>query len=258
MSNYADTVAGFVLQLYTDRPDLIQFGLDIDRKGTLTERWEFVESNHLDGDLSNLRLVGLANLPAPPQTAGIPPQPGGVPLVKFFVHVLDIPESAGDRTARIIIEHGSLVDFEFADPAGKAIGTIQDSVLDTAYWHCLVWNEDSTECLEWEWLEEPLPGNDSMIVYWRPYSYLDTTVVHISDGTVTVTGGYHCGDIDGSGTGPDIADLVYLVSYMFGGGPPPPALPAADCTGDGPVDVSDLVCFVQFMFAHGPAPECAG
>jgi len=32
-------------------------------------------------------------------------------------------------------------------------------------------------------------------------------------------------DIDGSGSGPDIADLVYLVDFMFSGGPPPPVCP---------------------------------
>ena len=29
------------------------------------------------------------------------------------------------------------------------------------------------------------------------------------------------GDIDGSGS-MDVADLTYLVAYLFGGGPPPP------------------------------------
>ncbi len=32
-------------------------------------------------------------------------------------------------------------------------------------------------------------------------------------------------DIDGSGSGPDIADLVYLVDYMFNDGPAPPVCP---------------------------------
>ncbi|MCK4461138.1 MAG: hypothetical protein KAW46_05005, partial [candidate division Zixibacteria bacterium] len=32
-------------------------------------------------------------------------------------------------------------------------------------------------------------------------------------------------DIDGNGSGPDIADLVYLVDYMFNEGPPPPVCP---------------------------------
>ncbi|HOP06475.1 MAG TPA: hypothetical protein PLF13_04200 [candidate division Zixibacteria bacterium] len=69
------------------------------------------------------------------------------------------------------------------------------------------------------------------------------------------------GDINGSGTGPDISDLVYLVSYMFGGGPEPAFkagddyFPQADvnCDGTGP-DISDLVYLVNYMFNNGPAP----
>ena len=63
------------------------------------------------------------------------------------------------------------------------------------------------------------------------------------------------GDINHDGSGPDIADLVYLVSFMFQGGPPPPCLLEADINGDGVgPDISDLVWLVQYMFQNGPAP----
>jgi|GEM_PF-2937447 len=65
------------------------------------------------------------------------------------------------------------------------------------------------------------------------------------------------GDIDHSGVLPlDIADLVYLVSYMFQGGPPPPCMEEADVNGDeGEVpDIADLVYLVAFMFSGGPEP----
>jgi len=62
-------------------------------------------------------------------------------------------------------------------------------------------------------------------------------------------------DIDGNGTGPDIADLVYLVNYMFGGGPPPPCMDEADVDGNGSgPDIADLVYLVAYMFQGGPAP----
>lgn len=68
-------------------------------------------------------------------------------------------------------------------------------------------------------------------------------------------------DINHDGGGPDISDLVYLVSYMFSGGPPPPCTSLveyydeADVNGDatGP-DISDLVYVVTYMFSGGPAP----
>lgn len=63
------------------------------------------------------------------------------------------------------------------------------------------------------------------------------------------------GDINGSSSGPDISDLVYLVTYMFSGGPPPPCMATADVNGSGwGPDISDLVHLTSYMFSGGPAP----
>jgi|GEM_PF-532147 len=66
-----------------------------------------------------------------------------------------------------------------------------------------------------------------------------------------------CGDVDGSGAGPDIADLVYLVAYMFSGGPEPPELSACDVDGNlGGPDIADLVYLVAYMFSGGSDLQC--
>ncbi len=63
------------------------------------------------------------------------------------------------------------------------------------------------------------------------------------------------GDIDDNADGPDIADLIYLVTYMFQDGPAPPCLPAADIDGvGGEPDITDLIHLVGFMFQEGPPP----
>lgn len=64
------------------------------------------------------------------------------------------------------------------------------------------------------------------------------------------------GDVDHSNSDPDISDLVYLVTYMFSGGPPPPCMEEADINGDGSTapDISDLVYLVSYMFSGGPPP----
>lgn len=64
------------------------------------------------------------------------------------------------------------------------------------------------------------------------------------------------GDINHSGSGPDIADLVYLVAYMFSGGAEPPCMEEANVNNDGsPVpDIADLVYLVNYMFGGGPPP----
>ena len=61
----------------------------------------------------------------------------------------------------------------------------------------------------------------------------------------------------------DISDLVYIVDYMFTGGPAPPCWAEAnvDCSDDGDgvegpedIDISDLVHLVDYMFNQGPPP----
>lgn len=62
-------------------------------------------------------------------------------------------------------------------------------------------------------------------------------------------------DIDHNGSGPDIADLVYLVNYMFNGGAEPPCMEEADVDGSGTgPDIADLVYLVNYMFNGGPPP----
>ncbi len=66
-----------------------------------------------------------------------------------------------------------------------------------------------------------------------------------------------CGDIDNSGDGPDISDLIYLVDWMFTAGPAPENWAAADVDGSGGyADIEDVVYLVDYMFNGGPAPTC--
>ncbi|HOP06207.1 MAG TPA: putative Ig domain-containing protein [candidate division Zixibacteria bacterium] len=67
-----------------------------------------------------------------------------------------------------------------------------------------------------------------------------------------------CGDVDGNGQGPDIADLVYLVTFMFQSGPEPPDMSLVDIDGSGTgPDIADLVYLVTYMFQSGPPPLCS-
>ncbi len=54
----------------------------------------------------------------------------------------------------------------------------------------------------------------------------------------------------------NIADAVYLIGYIFGGGPAPEPVDAgdADCTGS--VNVADAVFMVNYVFSGGPPPSC--
>jgi len=69
------------------------------------------------------------------------------------------------------------------------------------------------------------------------------------------------GDVDGSGY-IDVSDLVYLVDYIFSGGPEPPCWDEGDVDASGfwpwPIDIADLVYLVAYMFAQGPEPPPCG
>jgi len=65
-----------------------------------------------------------------------------------------------------------------------------------------------------------------------------------------------CGDVDGDGNGPNVADLTYLVDYLFFAGPPPPVIAAADVNGDSSINVVDLTYLVDYMFFSGPPLNC--
>ena len=62
------------------------------------------------------------------------------------------------------------------------------------------------------------------------------------------------GDANGSGA-VDIDDVVYLIGYIFSGGPPPVE---ANCCGDANgscgVDIDDVVYEIGYIFSGGPAP----
>jgi hypothetical protein len=66
-----------------------------------------------------------------------------------------------------------------------------------------------------------------------------------------------CGDASGD-QAVDISDAVYLINYIFSGGPAPNPLEAGDASCDGSVDISDAVYLIAYIFAGGPAPcaEC--
>ena len=70
------------------------------------------------------------------------------------------------------------------------------------------------------------------------------------------TSGCNCGDADGSG-GVDISDAVFLIAYIFGGGPAPNPYCLGDADGSGGVDISDAVYLIAYIFGGGPAPHCA-
>lgn len=64
-----------------------------------------------------------------------------------------------------------------------------------------------------------------------------------------------CGDVNESGF-VDIDDTMYLVYYIFGGGPAPPSEATANVNCVESVDIDDVIYLANYMFGGGPEP-CA-
>jgi 6-phosphogluconolactonase (cycloisomerase 2 family) len=63
------------------------------------------------------------------------------------------------------------------------------------------------------------------------------------------------GDVNGDGI-INASDVVYLVNYLFIGGPPPDPLAAGDANCDGTINASDVVYLINYLFVGGPPPSC--
>jgi hypothetical protein len=53
----------------------------------------------------------------------------------------------------------------------------------------------------------------------------------------------------------DIADAVYLMSYLFHSSAEPPCLEGADSNNDGKIDVADAVFPLMYLFQNGKPPS---
>lgn len=61
------------------------------------------------------------------------------------------------------------------------------------------------------------------------------------------------GNVDND-NGVNVADLTYLIDYLFRSGPPPPCPEVANVDADNGINVADLTYFVDFLFRGGPPP----
>jgi len=54
-----------------------------------------------------------------------------------------------------------------------------------------------------------------------------------------------------------VSDVVYIINYLFKGGPAPKPLKVADTNCDGKVTVSDVVYLINYLFKGGPPSPCS-
>jgi hypothetical protein len=88
----------------------------------------------------------------------------------------------------------------------------------------------------------------------NPYGGEKSTSVHITPRGDTTS--CLCGDVTGNSI-VDAGDMIFLLNYLFLGGPPPDPLETGDVNNDcGVVDGSDLTYLLNYLYCNGPSPEC--
>ncbi len=68
---------------------------------------------------------------------------------------------------------------------------------------------------------------------------------------------YICGDVNNDAI-PNVGDAVYLINFVFKGGPAPDPIEAGDANCDGLANVGDAVYMINFVFkgGSGPCEDC--
>lgn len=64
---------------------------------------------------------------------------------------------------------------------------------------------------------------------------------------------YLCGDVNSSG-GVDIDDIIFLMNFIFSGGPTPVPAESGNANCLGYADIDDIVYLVDYVFKQGPLP----
>ncbi len=62
------------------------------------------------------------------------------------------------------------------------------------------------------------------------------------------------GDANGDGV-VDLADVVYLLNYLYRSGPAPDPMASGDPNDDCVVELGDLVYLINYLYQGGPAPQ---
>lgn len=249
LQNPSDSIAGFLIQIILNRPDMIVFqGTTadlIDTAGTLVSGWSYINANSLGGTGHDIRIVALASTFPGPIVPPIVPQSGNVPLIKIKADVLNVPDTTSDRFAFLHIDN-DLDAFQFSDQYGQMIGLTYDTIYDTSWYRCNTWQ--GTTCLNW--IRVAGPPADSISVDTSVAPVLDTNMVDIIDGLFVI---HQCGDANGNGT-INILDGTYILSYLYQQGPPPPALLAGDADGNDSINILDVTYLINYLFKGGSVP----
>ncbi len=130
---------------------------------------------------------------------------------------------------------------------------VMNALRDTSFYYSTVTlASNSAHLISANWRE----NNDSLLIQVATggcnSGIFNSTIKVPNEG---VPPDFVCGDANGSGA-VSISDVVFLINYIFSGGPAPNPLAAADANCSGGVNISDAVYLINYIFSGGAAP-CA-
>jgi hypothetical protein len=100
-------------------------------------------------------------------------------------------------------------------------------------------------------------GGDQLIEISRPgFISADTTLMMNQDRQLEIIlypGGYLAGDANCDGS-VNVGDVVYIINFVFKGGPAPIPFAAGGANGDPEVNIGDAVYLINHIFNNGPPP----
>ena len=100
-------------------------------------------------------------------------------------------------------------------------------------------------------------GGNQAIEVARPGFLTADTVIMMNQNRLLevslIPGGFVAGDANCDGD-PNVGDAVYIINYVFKGGPAPIPYLAGNANGDAEVNVGDAVYMINYIFKGGPPP----
>jgi hypothetical protein len=96
---------------------------------------------------------------------------------------------------------------------------------------------------------------DSLIIRWPSGTVQKLSSLPV-DTLLTITeSAFIRGDANGDGL-INLGDAIYILNYLFKGGPAPDPLEAGNANCDGAVDLGDAIYILNYLFKGGPPPGC--
>ncbi|MCK4857263.1 MAG: hypothetical protein KAT58_04795, partial [candidate division Zixibacteria bacterium] len=214
-----------------------------DTVGALTQEWEFVDARVMGSSHGVIRISGMAETGGPPPLT--PAFPQGIDTLIWIYAQTNGPLGDSLCDSVDILTMFSRTETHFSNTYGEKIGCDYEWVVDTFYFNCAQWVGDT--CVAW-----------FDTIYDSIYAcIIDTTrVILLGDTIDLVCCDWLPGDADYNGMY-NIADVVYLIDYIFAAGAPPmPVVLAGDADCNGLVNVADIVHLISYIFGGGPVPWC--